>query len=386
MQTSSGWRRFANESSDSEDVQFLDESLVNRAPNVAYAGESNCLDAQRPFVQCIRLYEVIVCPPDRNRSAGKSCAATDSLKTVVYIDEFEADVFKQLLEYIHTGSTVLDASTVVGLMNAADHFSLNDLRRACFDFANSCIRCDTVCALLTAAEKYIQYKSTKVLMQKVLEFIDRRAEQILALGDFVHLPEHIVQLIISRDDLNASELTKYRAVERWTLNAVQSSSFSSSSSSGQPLCQLTLLRRFAQHIAFHEIPASVLMAEIRPLQIVPDAELMAALAFQADPTSLPPKEGFARTPKSQRRLTVCFSPITFDNRSLSTATALAEEEGESAGSDHGSSGYESLGSGGSCIIAKDGKTLVHIDSIVTEIHPKSKSVTDLSFVPIDYKV
>lgn len=42
------------------------------------------------------------------------CAATDSHKTVVYIDEFDADVFKQVLEYIHTGSTVLDPSTVVG--------------------------------------------------------------------------------------------------------------------------------------------------------------------------------------------------------------------------------------------------------------------------------
>lgn len=53
-------------------------------------------------------------------------------------------------------------------MNAADHFSLKELRRACLDFANSCIQCESVCALLTAAEKYIQYKSTKVLMQKVL--------------------------------------------------------------------------------------------------------------------------------------------------------------------------------------------------------------------------
>lgn len=214
----------------------------------------------------------------------------------------------------------------------------------------------------------------------MLEFIDRRAEQILALGDFVHLPQHVVQLIISRDDLNASELTKFRAVERWTLNAVQSSSI------GQPVCHLALLRRFAQHIAFHEIPASVLMAEIRPLQIVPDSELMAALAYQADPTSCPPKESFARTPKAQRRLTVCFAPITFADRSLSTATGLAEDERDSAGSDHGSSGYESLGSGSSTIAPQHTNTLGHVNSVATEIHPKSKSVTDLSFVPIEYQL
>lgn len=193
----------------------------------------------------------------------------------------------------------------------------------------------------------------------------------------MHLPEHVVQLIIARDDLNASELTKFRAVERWTVNAVQSSS------TGQSMCHLAILRRFAQHIAFHEIPASVLMAEIRPLQIVPDADLMSALAYQADPNSLPPKESFARTPKSQRRLTVCFTPISFEDRSLSHATGL-EDERDSAGSDHGSSGYESLLSAASS--TKDGKTLLHIDPIASDIHPKSKSVTDLSFVPINYQL
>lgn len=52
-------------------------------------------------------------------------------------------------------------------MNAADYYSLEELRKACLGFIQSCINVDTVCALLASAEKYIQYKCTKSLVQKV---------------------------------------------------------------------------------------------------------------------------------------------------------------------------------------------------------------------------
>jgi len=56
---------------------------------------------------------------------------------------------------------------VVGVMNAADYYGLDELRRACAGFVQCCINVDTVCALLASAERYIQYKCTKSLVQKV---------------------------------------------------------------------------------------------------------------------------------------------------------------------------------------------------------------------------
>lgn len=53
-------------------------------------------------------------------------------------------------------------------MNAADYYGLDELRRACVGFVQCCINVDTVCALLASAERYIQYKCTKSLVQKVL--------------------------------------------------------------------------------------------------------------------------------------------------------------------------------------------------------------------------
>jgi hypothetical protein len=59
------------------------------------------------------------------------------------------------------------AALVIGVMNAADYYGLDELRRACAGFVQCCINVDTVCALLASAERYIQYKCTKSLVQKV---------------------------------------------------------------------------------------------------------------------------------------------------------------------------------------------------------------------------
>ncbi|KAH8270915.1 hypothetical protein KR018_004861, partial [Drosophila ironensis] len=67
------------------------------------------------------------------------------------IEEFEPDVFRQLIEYIHTGCVTLQPRTLLGVMNAADYYGLEELRRACAGFVQCCINVDTVCALLASA-------------------------------------------------------------------------------------------------------------------------------------------------------------------------------------------------------------------------------------------
>ena len=61
-------------------------------------------------------------------------------------------------------------SPFLGVMNAADYYGLDELRKSCVGFVQSCINVDTVCALLATAERYIQYKCTKLLVQKVYNF------------------------------------------------------------------------------------------------------------------------------------------------------------------------------------------------------------------------
>ncbi|CAG0883359.1 unnamed protein product [Cyprideis torosa] len=195
----------------------------------------------------------------------------------IVIDEFEPDVFRQLIEYIHTGCVTLQPRTLLGVMNAADYYGLDELRRACSGFVQSCINVDTVCALLSSAERYIQYKCTKSLVQKVLEFVDEHGNEILGMGSFTLLPEHVVRLILARDVLKADELTKFQAALMWSKKFCDNN----------PHMDLKeVVKNFLEYIKFHLIPASVLMKDVHPLGIVPDHIIMNALAYQADPTSV----------------------------------------------------------------------------------------------------
>lgn len=125
-------------------------------------------------------------------------------------------------------------------MNAADYYCLDEMRKACAGFVQHCINVDTVCALLASAERYIQYKCTKSLVQKVsaydapmarprsanelcvcvsaqvLEFVDEHGNEVLNLGSFTLLPQHVVRLILARDELQADEFTKFQAALMWS--------------------------------------------------------------------------------------------------------------------------------------------------------------------------
>ncbi|CAG5073918.1 Similar to gprs: Serine-enriched protein (Drosophila melanogaster) [Cotesia congregata] len=187
------------------------------------------------------------------------------------IEEFEPDVFRQLIEYIHTGSVTLQPRTLLGVMNAADYYGLDELRKACAGFVQCCITVDTVCALLASAERYIQYKCTKSLVQKVLEFVDEHGNEVLNLGSFTLLPQHVVRLILAREELRADEFTKFQAALMWSKKYCDSNP-------GLPLPDV--IGNFLEYIQFHKIPATMLMKEVHPLGLVPNTTIMNSLAYQ----------------------------------------------------------------------------------------------------------
>jgi len=58
--------------------------------------------------------------------------------------------------------------------------------------------------LLIKAGEYIQYKSTKILMRIIFDFIDGRAEEVLALPEFEQLPQHVARLVLGREELTVN--------------------------------------------------------------------------------------------------------------------------------------------------------------------------------------
>ena len=102
-------------------------------------------------------------------------------------------------------------------MNAADYYGLEELKRACSGFIQCCVTVDTVCALLATAERYIQYKCTKGLVAKVLEFVDDHGNEVLNLGSFALLPKHIVRLVLARNELKADEFIKFQVLHNFVI-------------------------------------------------------------------------------------------------------------------------------------------------------------------------
>uniref|UniRef100_A0A2A4J9C8 BTB domain-containing protein n=2 Tax=Heliothinae TaxID=95178 RepID=A0A2A4J9C8_HELVI len=232
------------------------------------------------------------------------------------IEEFEPDVFRQLIEYIHTGCVTLQPRTLLGVMNAADYYGLDELRRACAGFVQCCITVDTVCALLASAERYIQYKCTKSLVQKVLEFVDEHGNEVLNLGSFTLLPQHVVRLILARDELRADEFTKFQAALMWSKKYCDTN---------QNMNLKEVIGNFLEYIQFHKIPANVLMREVHPLGLVPYSIIMNALAYQADPASVDPgKLSPARVRRAGRSMSVQSSLDPYGSNTTLSSTGSSD--------------------------------------------------------------
>lgn len=106
---------------------------------------------------------------------------------------------------------------------------------------------------------------------QVLEFVDEHGNEVLNLGSFTLLPQHVVRLILARDELRADEFTKFQAALMW----------------GKKYCDNNpntalkdVIGNFLEYIQFHKIPANVLMREVHPLGLVPYSIIMNALAYQ----------------------------------------------------------------------------------------------------------
>lgn len=59
---------------------------------------------------------------------------------------------------------------------------------------------------------YIQHILLYIIVDltQVLEFVDEHGNEVLNLGSFTLLPQHVVRLILAREELRADEFTKFQ--------------------------------------------------------------------------------------------------------------------------------------------------------------------------------
>jgi len=150
--------------------------------------------------------------------------------------------------------------------------------------------------------------------------------EVLNLGSFTLLPQHVVRLILVREELKADEFTKFQAALMWGKKYCDNN----------PGVQIKeIIGNFLEYIQFHKIPANVLMKDIHPLGVVPYHIVMNALAYQADPSSVDPAK---LSPNRARRST--------GGRSMSVQSSLDPYGSNTTLASSGSSEIERSSGGG----------------------------------------
>lgn len=95
-------------------------------------------------------------------------------KTTIIIDSYDVDVFQSFLLFIHCGSVVMDATTVVGLLCCAAEFDIPELRTACWEFIDRCL---TPCTVTVVLKETLRYED-HVVARKVRDAVSDRKTQI----------------------------------------------------------------------------------------------------------------------------------------------------------------------------------------------------------------
>ncbi|XP_071167543.1 serine-enriched protein-like [Mytilus edulis] len=87
-----------------------------------------------------------------------------SNKLTMTIDNYDADIFRTFLLFVHCGTVEIEPSTVTGLLCLATEFDIPDLRNSCWEFIDRCLS--------------VQSFST-VLMKETIFYGDHKAAQKL---------------------------------------------------------------------------------------------------------------------------------------------------------------------------------------------------------------
>ncbi|CAC5377158.1 unnamed protein product [Mytilus coruscus] len=91
-----------------------------------------------------------------------------SMKTTIIIESYDIEVFRSFLLFLHCGSVTMDASTVVGLLCCAVEYAIADLKRACWEFVDTCLSSVSTDFVIKETFRYEDHSAAQKLRQIVL--------------------------------------------------------------------------------------------------------------------------------------------------------------------------------------------------------------------------
>lgn len=201
-------------------------------------------------------------------------------QTEFSIIEFDADTFRILLDYLHTGSCPLTCITIPGLICAAEHYDLPELLQACFHHAKQFLRTEVVCSMLNSLENYYwRYTSAAELVNMIIIFTEGRPHAVFQMADFLNLSESMVQMIMCRE-LDITEIRKFEAMLAWANNRVAQKQ--SASKVNERLEFRCIMDRLTRDLKLQKISPQDLIKIVLPSKAVKNERILETLMLQAN--------------------------------------------------------------------------------------------------------
>ncbi|KAL3831593.1 hypothetical protein ACJMK2_023330 [Sinanodonta woodiana] len=105
--------------------------------------------------------------PKRSTPRKNKKCSRKSQHLEVPVRTYDTDVFRRLIQFVHSGSVSITMETVVGILCGAVQFGFKDLEKACLEMIQRGISKGSIENLIIKAREYNQHKSAAELLSKL---------------------------------------------------------------------------------------------------------------------------------------------------------------------------------------------------------------------------
>jgi len=189
----------------------------------------------------------------------------------IKIEGTDAITFKQFLEFLYSGSIIIEETNALKLLSVAFTYGMTTLEDACSGFLGKTLEPENTLDVLSASLNLTK----KELQLDCLTFIRSHPTEVLASKSFLEQPLLIVKMLILDDEFYTDELDLFESALKWGQNQLKIEN------SNQELSDV--MSELVQIIRFPLIPAVKLINRVKNTGVVPIDVYVEALEFSASP-------------------------------------------------------------------------------------------------------
>jgi len=131
----------------------------------------------------------------------------------IKIRGYSGNIIRNLIEFMYTGSIVIDNENVFDVLSVADFLQLDEVKKFCFEFLGSCLAADNCLAILSATKLYYD----EALSKKIHQIMGDSLEDITQSDDFKFLEKDDLMYCLSTINRNKiSEASFFHVIVTWT--------------------------------------------------------------------------------------------------------------------------------------------------------------------------